>query len=240
MLADPQAEIIRAFGVLNTHVPAGHMWYGVPFPGTFIVDQNGIVRSKYFEDHYRDRYSAPTILLREFGSPAGTRETAVQTAHLELKYYATRDLARPNLRFTLVADVQLKPKMHVYAPGVQNYIPIRFELAASPNYKALRPEYPKSENLHLPAIQETVPVYQGKFQVRQDVVIAGNDVLQPILAGDRAIKIRGELRYQACDDKICYLPQTIPLEWTLALEPLDRQRVPETIQHKAAAPGSSR
>ena len=149
-------------------------------------------------------------------------------------------MAPPTLPFTLVADVQLKPKMHVYAPGVQNYIPIRFELAASPNYKALRPEYPKSENLHLPAIQETVPVYQGKFQVRQDVVIAGNDVLQPILAGDRAIKIRGELRYQACDDKICYLPQTIPLEWTLALEPLDRQRVPEGIQHKAAAPGSSR
>ena len=240
MLADPQSQIIRAFGVINTHVPAGHLWYGVPFPGTFIVDQNGIVRSKYFEDSYRDRYSAPTILLREFGSPAGTRETAVQTDHLELKYYATRDLARPNLRFTLIADFQLKPKMHVYAPGVQNYIPIRFELTPSPNYKALKPEYPKSENLYLPAIQELVSVYQGKFQVRQDVVMAGNDALQPLLERDRTVKIRGELRYQACDDKICYLPQTIPLEWTLALDPLDRERVPEPIQHKVATPSGGR
>ncbi|MBI1956698.1 MAG: peroxiredoxin family protein, partial [Acidobacteria bacterium] len=46
ILADPKSEIIRAFRVLNTAVPPGHMWYGVPYPGTYIVDQNGVVRSK--------------------------------------------------------------------------------------------------------------------------------------------------------------------------------------------------
>jgi len=232
-LADPKSEVIRAFGILNTHVPADHMAYGVPFPGTFIVDQNGVVKSKYFEDSYRDRVSAPTILLREFGSASGTRETAVRTNHLEMKYHSTRDTVRPNLRFTLVADFQLHPKMHVYAPGTVGYIPIRFDIEPSPYFTVHETEYPPSENLFLAAIQETVPVFQGGFEVRQDITIMGNDVVEPVLKADREIKIRGKLRYQACDDKICYLPQTLPLEWTLKLDPLDRQRVPEAIQHKA-------
>lgn len=232
LLADPKSEIIRAFGILNTSVPPDHLWYGVPYPGTYIVDQEGVVRSKYFEANYRDRYSAPTILLREFGSAAGTRQTEVKTAHLEMKYYATRDRVRPNLRLTLAADFQLPPKMHVYAPGISNYIPIRFEVEASPYYRSFPVEYPPSEMLYLAPIEETVPVFQGRFRVTQDLVLAGSDVLNPVLAGSRAITLKGRLRYQACDDKICYLPQDVPLEWVLQVEPLDRERPPEPLRHQ--------
>ena len=193
------------------------------------------MKSKYFEDLYSERYSAPTILLREFGSVAGTHQTTVKNDHLELNYYSTRDVVRPGLRLTLVADFQLPSKMHVYAPEVQNYIPIRLEIDPSPNYKALPAEYPKAEILYLPAIQETVPVYQGKFRVTQDVTVAAGNVLQPIIASNGELKITGKLRYQACDDKICYLPETLPLEWTLKAEQLDRERVPEPIQHKPPA-----
>jgi len=231
LLSDPKSEIIRAFRILNTSVPPGHMWYGVPYPGTYIVDQNGVVRSKYFESRYQERYSAPTILLREFGSAAGTRQTVVKTDHLELQYYSTRDAIRPSLRFTLVADFQLPPKMHVYAPGVKNYLPIRLELDPSSNFAAPPAEYPKSETLYLPVIDEKVPVYRGGFRITQDITMAGGNVLRPILDGSREMKITGKLLYQACDDKICYLPQDIPLEWTLKVEPLDTDRVPESIQH---------
>ena len=79
-------------------------------------------------------------------------------------------------------------------------------------------------------------MFQGKFQITQDINMASNDALQSILSGSRQVKISGKLRYQACDDKECYLPQTIPLEWVLKLDPLDHERVPEPIQHKAAAP----
>ncbi|MBI4460158.1 MAG: redoxin domain-containing protein [Acidobacteria bacterium] len=232
MLSDPRSEIIRAFRIVNTSVPQGHMWSGVPYPGTYIVDQNGVVRAKYFEQHYRDRYSAPTILLREFGSVVGTHETSVKTDYLELKYYSTRDVVHPNLRLTLVADFQLPPKMHVYAPGVANYIPIRLELQSSPNFVGQPAEYPKPEVLHLPAIDERVAVYRGKFRITQDVTIAGASVLRPVLEGSGELEISGKLRYQACDEKICYLPQELPLEWTLKAEPLDSERVPESIQHK--------
>jgi hypothetical protein len=235
MLSDPQSKIIRDFGVLNTAVPTDHLWYGVPYPGTFIVDPNGVVKSKYFEDKYQDRYAAPTILLREFGSVAGTRQTEVKTNYLIMKYYATRDVVHPNLRFTLVADFQLPPKMHVYSPEVKGYIPIRLEIVPSSNFTAYPAEYPRSELLMLPAINEVVPVYHNQFRITQDVTMAASNVLQPLISGDATLKIQGTLRYQACDDKICYLPQTVPMEWVLKLEPLERERVPEPIQHKTPA-----
>jgi hypothetical protein len=233
MLSDPNSTVIRSFGVLNTAVPAGHVWAGVPYPGTFIVGRDGVVKSKYFEEKYQDRYTAPTILLREAGSASGTREKVVSTAHLTLKYSSTRDVVRPNLRFTLVSEFEMKPKMHVYAPEAKGYIPIKLDVDASSNYSAKPAAYPKSELLYLAPIKETIQVFQGKFRVTQDVVMAGGDILQPLLNANGEVKITGRLRYQACDDQVCYLPQNIPMEWTLKVEPLDRERVPEPIQHKA-------
>ena len=39
------------------------------------------------------------------------------------------------------------------------------------------------------------------------------------------MKIAGTLDYQACDDKVCFNPQSVPLRWTIGLKPLDRERV---------------
>jgi hypothetical protein len=34
------------------------------------------------------------------------------------------------------------------------------------------------------------------------------------------LTIKGTLRYQACDDTTCYLPTTVPAEWTIKPLPL--------------------
>ena len=36
--------------------------------------------------------------------------------------------------------------------------------------------------------------------------------------------ISGMLNYQACDDKVCFNPQSVPLSWTISLRPLDTER----------------
>ena len=42
------------------------------------------------------------------------------------------------------------------------------------------------------------------------------------LAGRNELLINGTLEYQACDDKICYNPVSLPLSWKIAL----RENVP--------------
>ena len=37
--------------------------------------------------------------------------------------------------------------------------------------------------------------------------------------------ISATLDYQACDDNVCFTPQSVPLTWTIGLRALDRERV---------------
>jgi len=84
--------------------------------------------SKYFEDDYKDRVSTADILARQFGALVSAAQRVNETKHLKLTTSASNDLARPGLRIALSLKIELKPGMHLYAPGVQGYIPIDWQL----------------------------------------------------------------------------------------------------------------
>jgi hypothetical protein len=84
----------------------------------------------------------------------------------------------------------------------------------------------------LPAIHETVPVYEGRFRVIETITIGNAQELQPLLDADRSLAIEGAFRYQACDDHECFVPETVPLKWMVKVLPFDRTRVPAGIQKK--------
>jgi hypothetical protein len=229
LLADPDSTIIRAFGILNETVPKGTPFYGVPYPGTYVLDARGVVKSKFFENDYKERYTAANILERT--SPAAARGgwREVETRHLTLRYRASDAAVRGGSRATLELEVKLKPKMHVYAPGVQaSYIPVRWDLEAGP-FKSEEVRWPVARTLRLEAIKETVPVYEGSLAARRDLTFSQQ---KELLAAGADLKIKGSFRYQACDDKECYIPVTLPLEWTFRAEAHDGQRAPAELRRK--------
>ncbi len=224
LLSDAGSRTIRALGILNETIPAGTPFFGIPYPGTFIVSAAGIVEAKYFEDDFRERYTSGDILVRRFGAQAGESRSQVETRHLKLEASASTAEVHWGQRIALVLDIDLKLGMHVYAPGVTGgYIPIDWKIDASPNWTAHDLQAPPSRQLHLDAIDETVPVYEGRFRLVRDVTVGKT-------TGD--VVIRGSLRYQACDDKVCYNPQVLPLEWKLRATESDTQRVPEPLRRK--------
>jgi len=78
LLSDPESKIIRAFGILNEQIAEGTPQYGIPHPGTYIVDRAGRVTAKYFEDDYTQRYMSAEILVRQFGESAGAAHATVE------------------------------------------------------------------------------------------------------------------------------------------------------------------
>lgn len=224
LLSDEGSRVIREFGILNAEAKEGTQFYGIPYPGTYILDSKGLVRAKYFEEDYRERDNAGLVLLRQFGiEPAVAHETR-RGKHLSVSTSSSAPSVRANLKFELILDVTLDPKMHVYAPGVEGYIPVAWSMAESPMWKAAAPQFPASKMLHLAAIDETVPVFENYFRLTREVTIADEKTLRPLVAADGKITIDGSLRYQACDDRMCYLPESIPLKWALPAEALDRVR----------------
>lgn len=231
LLSDEDHRIIEAFGILNRNFPPDHRWFGIPFPGYYVIDEHGRVQSKFFEEDHRDRYTAASVLVRTFGGAGGEARGEAKTPHLKLSWQASNKTVRGGQRLTLIVNAELPPGMHVYAPEVTGgYIPIQWDIASSEAWLASPAGYPKAEMLHLPAIQETVPVYQGRFQIMRDVLIGTGDQVRPALDASGRLALEGSFRYQACDDKLCYPPATIPLRWELDFESHDRTRVPESMR----------
>ena len=48
-------KVIRDLSLLNETIPKNQPFFGVPYPGTFILDAKGVIVAKYFEDDYRQR-----------------------------------------------------------------------------------------------------------------------------------------------------------------------------------------
>ena len=116
--------------------------------------------------------------------------------------------------------------MHVYAPGAEEkgYRVIGFNLD-KPELARIEPvSYPESEIYYFEPLDEHVPVYQNKFTILQEVVMNGDAETEEIMSTLDALTLTGTLDYQACDDAICFLPQSIPVSFTVDLEMPDRQR----------------
>ena len=64
LLSDPESEIIRQFEILNTLISMDdHPWFGIPFPGAYVVNSEGIITHKFFENNLALR-AGPEMLLR--------------------------------------------------------------------------------------------------------------------------------------------------------------------------------
>ena len=231
LLADPESKIIASYGVLNQE--ATGMTKGMALPGYFYADPSGIIREKYFEAKYTDRFTANNVMAKLFPELAEEVSQNIEAPHLSLKLSQSDRVVVPGSRFTLVAQVELPQDIHVYAPGVEGYKPIQLELGPSPELELIPPVYPPSRVLYLDAIKEQVPVFEGKFRITSEVKISASpDFAKSLGANGKTLTIAGKLNYQACDKTTCYLPTSIRVTWQLQILPLDRQRSPEAIQHK--------
>lgn len=231
MLADPESEAIRAYGVLNTE--AVGQYKGMARPGYFFIDPHGVIREKFFEAKYRSRLSGNNVLTKLFPELGEEVTNTVEAPHLQVGLAQSDRTGTPGSLITLTAEVRLPPDIHVYAPGTQGYKPIRLATDPLPEMELRPVAYPRSKVLFLPAIKERVPVFEGTFRIRQDVRVSSTAEFSKSLGTDgKTFTLTGKLDYQACDRKECFLPASVPVQWQLQVLPLDRQRAPEDIRHK--------
>ncbi len=225
MLSDWGSSVIRRYDLLNRSVPEDSPQHGIPYPGTFMLDARGIVTARFFEAAYQERNTVSSILVRTGSAGGSVLATQASTAHLDLAASASDRVVAPGTRFSLVLDVTPKAKIHVYAPGAADYQPIALRIDPQPDLIVHPLQYPKSELLFFAPLKETVPVYEKPFRLVQDVTLAASPEAQRRLKDVKTLTITGTVDYQACDDKVCFIPAKVPVSWTLDVRELDRERV---------------
>lgn len=231
LLSDPDSKIIRMYQVLNTEAVGPNA--GMSRPGYFYIDNEGIIREKFFEAKYRERLTGNTLLAKLFPELGEEVADPVQAPHLQLGLGQSDRVAVPGNLVTLTAEVRLPPDVHVYAPGTKGYKTIKLAIDPISEFEVRQTSYPAAKILYLPAIQERVPVFEGTFRIRQELKVnTATDFSGAIGPDGKNVTVKGRLEYQACDSKICFLPASVPVEWQFQILPLDRQRAPEDIRHK--------
>jgi peroxiredoxin len=202
---------------------------GIAFPGTFILDRQGRVTSRYFEDFYIERNTISSIMLRLGDKAAPVAGTKISTGQLDVTTYPSESAIAPGNRFSIAFDVTPHPGIHLYAPGAKNYRVIALNIATQPFVRLLPMRYPASQIYLFKPLNERVPVYERPFTLVQEVILEGTPQAQASFRGKDSVTVSGTLEYQACDDKICYNPASIPISWTLSLRPLvlERPAVPK-------------
>ena len=213
LLSDKGSETIRRFRIFNFNMAPDLRAYGVPHPVDYLVSPDGTVVKKYFVPNYQHRVTGSAVALREFGTVEGgapivTLESgalAVQIGFPSAKAFAGQEIG-------FFANFALQPGWHIYGtPLPEGYTTtsITFDGLSVVRQKL---DLPAPEILDLPALRETLPVYSGWFKGMGTLLLK-----YPLPEGP--LVLQGCLAFQQCSDSICELPQTMPFELTLTLEP---------------------
>jgi AhpC/TSA family/Disulphide bond corrector protein DsbC len=226
LLSDVGSHVIRAFGIFNTNVPADHKFmYGMPWPGNYLIARDGTVRDKLFLPDYQLRPSASAVVLRHFGERVGGASVEIDTAVLRATVSLSTDRCFPGQELGVSLQLRLQPGWHVYGkplPGNYQATELVFDSPLVGEYSL---ELPPPKPMLLPAVRETLPVYEGELRAVGKLGIKWSPPRPaPFLqALGKQIEpggytIKGELRFQACSHDICEAPQAIPFELPLQIE----------------------
>lgn len=213
MLSDPDSEVIESFGILNTLIPLDdHPWYGIPFPGAYVVNGDGIVTAKFFEHNFAVRPGPEQMLAaalgQEFEVPAGA--ASVEQVSAEVVFDG--DVLPMGVTRHIVATFRVPAGQHLYgAPVPKGLVAATIELDDIEGVLSYEPLTPPTSSLTLSASGDTLQVYDGDVMLRLPVTQNAR-AMQKDNDG-RHVMITGRLRWQACNDIECFLPESLPFSF---------------------------
>ena len=223
LLTDAGSEVIKRFGILNTLIkPEEEAYFGIPYPGSYLVDQDGRVVEKFFNREYQMRETSATVLRSGFNLPVDPRSFT----HAEAQGGAVRvsaTLGATRLRYMQHADlyvtVALDKGLHIYGPSVpEGYVGTEVTVTGTEGLRIGKPMFPATKPFRIKGLQEEFRVLDGEIVIRVPVVNAIREL--------EAAAIHVAVRYQACNDHECFLPKTEELHLEIAVVPVPRPAPP--------------
>lgn len=228
LLSDEGSEVIRAFGILNTLIQPGegkHMrWYGIPYPGTYVTDSNGVVIDKDFHQHHARRLSGQALLHRVLGTvPDQTAEvpaTTFEDDEVALTAYLADPVLSLEVITSLVCRLRIAAGLHIYAAGApEAFTPVSLSLSGE-GVRLGEPAWPNPGVLRMADLEMSIPVYEQEVTVIVPIT-ATSEIMRLGHGLDReSVEITVACRYQACDDVACGLPTAIETKLVLPLRTL--------------------
>ena len=157
---------------------------------------------------------APLCFLVASLSLSGVSASAqLRQPTAELTPTVEQRTTQPGQTVTLVLRVELPENIHVQSDEPRDRFVIPTLLTVTPPEGVAVEEitYPEATDFILEGQEEPLAVFGHEFTI--DVRLALEADLSP---GE--IVVPGSLLYQACDDRVCFVPATAAVEWHMDVE----------------------
>jgi peroxiredoxin len=259
LLADHESNVIRAFDVLNRRYAKGTLLnvdseqitnaigdvpvYGVAYPSVFVIGRDGRLLWRFVSEADELRLTGASIIGRSIGSIAGENRTLLTHGRVQLLVTAAHTEAGLGYRLTIGLELNPPPGFHFYAANAApGYHGLKWQMDESPCWYEPDPVYPKPEMRHFDFEPQDLPVYTGVVHLTRELVLKPvlsaaepslYQLFQKVCLDSKAqIKASGTVRFQACDDRQCYPPESIPVEWKFRFVPPDFQRASPELRRE--------
>jgi hypothetical protein len=207
LLSDPDSQVIRQFGILNTLIGEEEIpWFGIPFPGSYVIDGDGLITNKFFEHNLAVRAGPQRFLRAVLGEPAERSPAAPQQRERAIaEVFLDGDTLPVSVQRELVARISVPAGRHVYAsPAPAGMVGLELELDPNPRLVLRDPIRPVSVPHHLGGSGETFQVHHGVVELRLPITVNGALTSE---GPGTDIHLSGWLGWQTCDDEVCDVPE---------------------------------
>lgn len=238
LLSDIDSEVIRRYGILNDQVgPEDAFLYGIPYPGVYVTDEDGVVVAKFFHDTYKKRDSPELLIDAALGRITLSDDTPRASAadpevRISAFVHGGKGTIRQGVIRQLVVRLDLEEGMHVYGREVPDDLtPTSVELSGPPGLVTEEPVYPPSETLRIESMGMELPVWSGRVDIVVPFYATGELASEARPLDVDSVRLDVVVRYQACNDEICLTPRATKLELEVPLDVVDTPALRMNMGH---------
>ncbi|HTT76120.1 MAG TPA: redoxin domain-containing protein [Candidatus Binataceae bacterium] len=235
LLSDLGSAVIKRYGILNTLISPdepGQRWYGIPFPGTYVTDESGVIVRKFFNQHHAVRESGETVRDQLLGRISDDAAAAGMTISGEDDIGVTVFLREPDLKLEIVSTIYCRIKLpaglHIYAdPVPEGFVATRATIQPAPGLRLGVTTYPPSQVYEMPSLGMRFNVFSGIVDIGIPVTLTSELVKLGHTREVASVPIDIQVSYQACNDTMCLQPQALQIRFDA---PVGDVIVPDGIQ----------
>ena len=227
-MSDVESEVIRRYGILNTEISEDDAFlYGIPFPGVYVTDEDGLVTAKFFHDTYKKRDSADTLIDAALGhieiaDDAPSASGGDDEIKLTVAVHGGNASIRQGVIRKLVVRFELGEHLHIYGePVPTGMVATSVTVSGPPGFRTMAPEFPPTKELHLASLGLDLHVYSGLVDIVVPFYADGELASETRPLDVDSVDIEVQVRYQACTNDECLLPRTESFTLNLSLDVVD-------------------
>ncbi len=194
------------------------------FPTSFILGRDGRVQmihagfpspgsGEFYDEAVREVTGTVERLLAGNTSPTGV-PTAAPSRSPQLKLtpaVASSPVGSSTVRLSLTVTMPEMFHVQAHEPRDPALIPTVLDVQAPEGATVNEVTYPEPQEFTLAGSSDVLLVYGPEFTINVRLTLPST-----ITAGDLAVP--AVLRYQACDDLVCFAPARTSTEWTVHVE----------------------